>query len=299
MEEEKLKKITAALRQRQAIETMANSEKTPETASAAQELIESLRQPREKQVDLSPLFALASPNVAASLRASVQKPTAFSQDEQRLAKAAALEGEDEDRNIKLQKAIATLKGHGITEYQQRRLDQRERSLDRRERSEVRREKKDVWRREEKDELSDKQLESVTGFDNSIAELAEIAKMKESVNTGPMMYQAQRLREFAGGGMEPKFASISARSGQNLFSYIKGQSGAQYSDKELTKLKQNMPNVEDDDNTFKAKMATVQEIIANARGRFIRNVRVYQGKNVPDIKNEEVNDVDDILNLLGE
>jgi hypothetical protein len=98
------KQLIQKLKQIQTIEKIASDEKAPEASSAARELIERLKQPRQQQpVDLRPLFALASPNVGQRLLQATKAPSVLSQQEERLAKAAEIE-------LKQQKLQAILSG---------------------------------------------------------------------------------------------------------------------------------------------------------------------------------------------
>lgn len=83
----KTKDLISKLKQTQTLEKMSADEKAPESASAARELIERLRGPREPEIDFSALAPLASPRVAQS----IQAPALMSPEEQRLSAAATLE----------------------------------------------------------------------------------------------------------------------------------------------------------------------------------------------------------------
>jgi len=107
IQDAEMKKVIQQLKQKQTLEKIANDESSPDTATIARDiikglrqsgredatsqLIQSLRQPRESQVDLRPLFALASPNVGQRLLQATSAPSTMTPQEQRLAKASELE----------------------------------------------------------------------------------------------------------------------------------------------------------------------------------------------------------------
>ena len=101
------KEVLNRLKQIQSLEKIAGDEKAPQSASAAQMLIESLKKPAK--ADLSPLFALASPEVGKRLMQSAQMQGAFSDDEKRLAKAAEIEQAEAKLHAK------TLAGLGVSD----------------------------------------------------------------------------------------------------------------------------------------------------------------------------------------
>ena len=82
METAQLKKVIERLKQTKTIEEIANSEKAPESADAARTLIERLKQPRKPQLDISPLYALASPNVGQKLMQAQQQRNKSLQDKE-------------------------------------------------------------------------------------------------------------------------------------------------------------------------------------------------------------------------
>lgn len=134
-------------------------------------------------------------------------------------------------------------------------------------------------------LSDKQTSELEGLDNALKALDEVETAKSGVNTGRYASAFQAGKDIIPGmEADPDFVALRQLSGTQLFDYVKAQSGVSYSAKELQQLKNNMPNEDDDDNTFMTKLNTVRKIIERKRqtklGAFEK-----QGKNVKEFKQE--------------
>lgn len=134
-------------------------------------------------------------------------------------------------------------------------------------------------------LSDKQTKEIEGLDNVLSSLNEVENAKTGVNTGRYAAAGQKAVDLIPGmEADQNFVALRQMSGTQLFDYVKEQSGVSYSVKELEELKNNMPNVEDDDKTFITKLNTVRKIVErkkqNKLGAFEK-----QGKNVKEFKQE--------------
>jgi len=135
-------------------------------------------------------------------------------------------------------------------------------------------------------LSDKQTTEIEGINNALKGLDEVEAAKTGVNTGryASMYQSGKdILPFA--ESDKDFVALKQLSGTQLFDYVKAQSGVSYSVKELDQLKSNMPNVDDDDNTFMTKLKTVRGIIERKQKEKLSAFE-KQGKNVGAFKEEQ-------------
>ena len=135
-------------------------------------------------------------------------------------------------------------------------------------------------------LSDKQTTEIEGINNALKGLDEVEAAKTGVNTGryASMYQSgMDILPFA--ESDKDFVALKQLSGTQLFDYVKAQSGVSYSVKELDQLKSNMPNVDDDDNTFMTKLKTVRGIIERKQKEKLSAFE-KQGKNVGAFKEEQ-------------
>lgn len=130
------------------------------------------------------------------------------------------------------------------------------------------------RAEERRKLKPTEAEEVTGIDRTLETLDMISDMKRGVNTGKWAEKYQQSREWLPGtSKDTKFADLEQYSGMNLFDYVKAQSGAAYSERELQNLKNNMPNVGDDDTTFNTKLKNLKNIISKKRESKIKALQV--------------------------
>jgi hypothetical protein len=128
-------------------------------------------------------------------------------------------------------------------------------------------------------LSDKQTAELEGLGNVMRSLDEVESAKSGVNTGRYASAYQSGKEaLPFSEADQDFVKLRQLSGTQLFDYVKAQSGVSYSVKELEQLKQNMPNVEDDDNTFLTKLNTVRDIVKRKQEEKVKAFQ-GQGKNV--------------------
>jgi hypothetical protein len=135
-------------------------------------------------------------------------------------------------------------------------------------------------------LSDKQTAELEGLGNVMRSLDEVQAAKEGVNTGRYASAIQSGREaLPFSEADQDFVKLRQLSGTQLFDYVKNQSGVSYSVKELEQLKSNMPNVDDDDNTFLTKLNTVRDIVRRKQEEKIKAFQ-GQGKNVSGFKQEQ-------------
>lgn len=98
--------------------------------------------------------------------------------------------------------------------------------------------------------------AVTEIDTLMGNLDVIGKKKPGINTGPIAGRVGVLRSMAGVG-DPAVTEFRAEVGSQLGDYIKAMSGAAASDVERAFLQQNVPNVNDSDEEFDAKLKRVQ------------------------------------------
>lgn len=142
-------------------------------------------------------------------------------------------------------------------------------------------------KEQKDELSDKQVETLTGFDNVLNTLTKIPELKSQVNTGPYASKIEGSKNYIP-GMEasPDFTALQQLSGLNLFDYVKQQSGASYTVPELEALRKNSPNMDDDDKTFNVKLKNFMKVVEDKKQQFKDTASKTQGKRVPETRNQQ-------------
>lgn len=145
----------------------------------------------------------------------------------------------------------------------------------------------IERQERKEaKLSDKQTAELEGINNVLNSLDEVETAKAGVNTGRYVSAIQSGKEaLPFSEADQDFVKLRQLSGTQLFDYVKNQSGVSYSVKELEQLKSNMPNVEDDDNTFMTKLKTVRGIVERKQKEKLSAFE-KQGKNVSEFKQNQ-------------
>lgn len=135
-----------------------------------------------------------------------------------------------------------------------------------------------WTRDEKDELSDKQVSEITLDENTLDLLDQMKEWKKSVNTGPAASRAQSISQLAGQASE-EFTSLKAASTEGLANYVKSISGAQVTDAERKWLMGAIPNINDDDKTFENKRDRFEKRLKEILVKKKRNIKELQGKKV--------------------
>lgn len=119
-------------------------------------------------------------------------------------------------------------------------------------------------------LDKSQLEDITNFDNSIDTLNRIAAEKPGQDTGPISNIQNFLAQKAGID-DPQKSAFKAMVNDQVAQYIKSISGAAASDKERAFLMQNLPKVDDNDETFNAKLEAVKTKMNEMRQRYLENL----------------------------
>jgi hypothetical protein len=130
-------------------------------------------------------------------------------------------------------------------------------------------------------LSDKQVQSITDFDNAIEAARIIAQEKGDIDTGPISSAQNWLAQKIGID-DPEKTTFRARVGDQLAAYIKSISGATVSAAERSALLQNIPKMDDSDATFNSKLDKLRFDLERIREKTIQNID-RQGKNVSEFQ----------------
>lgn len=183
------------------------------------------------------------------------------------------------------------KSNEITPYQQAQLEIQRRWQDLREQGmgqqarhfdtrEERLKKGQDFTQAQKDELSDKQVTSIKGFDDTLGALDRIeSQLAENEKfLGPYASRAENAKEFIPGqAMDPKFAAFQSDVVDTMSQYIKGLSGLTVSDKERAALVKGLPTLGDKPSTFKAKIDATKARLQDMQNRELEAYGKYQGK----------------------
>lgn len=144
------------------------------------------------------------------------------------------------------------------------------------------------RKEEKARLSDKQITDITNLDNALDQMGIIESEKKDINTGPIAGRSNSIAKFFGID-DSKVSGFRSSVGSQLADYIKSISGAAVSDNERKFLLDNMPNMNDSDETFLTKLNIVKARLRQNRDNFVNNIK-RQGKNTSSF--DRASDVSD-------
>lgn len=222
--------------------------------------------------DLSPIAALVDEWTGSKFAATYKQP--FSEQD-RFELINTLNGQ-------VGKAAHNLASDELNELKSKLLgkaDIRAQQLELNKQKEARLADKQQWQKTQRDEVSDKQLETLNSYKTTIQNMDQIAELKKKVNTGPLVEKYQQGLKLVG-TQDPDYTTLQTASGLNLFEYIKNQSGAAYSDKELQTLKNNMPHIGDNDQEFDRKLSIVKQIVERKSNNTIESLQNLQGKVVP-------------------
>lgn len=128
---------------------------------------------------------------------------------------------------------------------------------------------------QKDELSEKQIESLEGYDQTLNSLHRIynTKMKDDIKTGPLAdlrnYAAKKI-----GIDDPKVSALRAELVDVLAERIKTLSGLAVTDKEFERLQVTLPGLGDKPETFEKLYKDAVKRIEEAK--MIREAHIYAG-----------------------
>lgn len=147
--------------------------------------------------------------------------------------------------------------------------------------------KQAWQMAEKDEVSDKQLESITAIDDIQNMVDRIVELKKDVklNKGILGPKAKQLMTQYGAewlGIEPDaaYVKLQALVEKQLSDYIKSASGLTVSDQEAMRLSRAIPSMSMPDGQFKQVMKEFITTLKEVRNTRFNNIKGYQGKHIP-------------------
>lgn len=132
---------------------------------------------------------------------------------------------------------------------------------------------------EKDsELSDKQIESLSGYDDTLTSLNRIREQKKKVDTGPLADKRNKLAAKLGMD-DPEVTSLRSEVIDTLAAKIKALSGTAANESEVNRLKVTLPDINDSDEIFERKLKDAEKRIKEAKAIRENHYKTKQGKNV--------------------
>lgn len=141
-----------------------------------------------------------------------------------------------------------------------------------------------WNKIQRDELSDKQVETITGIDNVMDDLEKLEGLKQEFTTGPIEGRVERIKAYIGKQKGAR-AALQSQIKKVLSAYGKAISGAAIGEQEFARLEEQIPKDTDSDEMFADKLANFKDSIENSRYRIIDNV-IKSGKDASNFINRE-------------
>lgn len=125
--------------------------------------------------------------------------------------------------------------------------------------------------------SEKQVKEFTDFDNALDSIKSIRSQKGQFDTGPL---AGRMNSVAGlvGLDDADKTAFRSQVQDQLAQYIKSISGGAVSDQERASLIQNIPTMNDNDETFQRKLDVLEQRLERNRKNALENAN-KMGKDV--------------------
>lgn len=121
-----------------------------------------------------------------------------------------------------------------------------------------------------------QVETLSGFDNTEDSANKaIALLDGGVATGPLEGRLLQAKKFGGGG-DPKQLELEQVLGKLRADFMKAISGAAVSDSEVIRLAKFLPDINDQENVIKSKLATLISETANAKANYLRTLGASGG-----------------------
>lgn len=195
--------------------------------------------------------------------------------------------------LQLKDVIKNLKDdEAAQEYKRISLELRGKMLELATRAEDRKAEAFDWRKVQHDELSDKQTESIAGYDKLLGLTDSILAKKQAIDTGPLAARQSSIAQFFGID-DSKKSAFKADVTDNLSQYIKSLSGLTVSDRERQALMNVVPKMEDNDQTFMTKLKSFQDRVNLYRSTELKAIQ-SQGKNIDTFPSKEAYDSSQVI-----
>lgn len=140
--------------------------------------------------------------------------------------------------------------------------------------EQRRERAQTLNEKKAGQIANIQAESLASFSSSLGALDNIDVLKPSVNTGPAAGRLQSIGAL-GDLSSNDFIQLRVESENVKADFLKAMSGAQVSEQEALRLSKIIPNVNDDDETFKQKSTAFRQIMNRHREAILQSIETGQ------------------------
>lgn len=124
-------------------------------------------------------------------------------------------------------------------------------------------------------LSDKQIETISAFNESIRQAQLISQLPVNPEQGPIWSRYTNFLQGLGIDAPKDFQKTKAITVNLLSSYVKAISGTAASDKERELLMGVVPTINDTEQQFKTKLEAFKKIAASGRENFLNSIKSGQ------------------------
>lgn len=135
------------------------------------------------------------------------------------------------------------------------------------------------------QLSDKQVEKISGYEYSTKSIADIDRLFTDAETGPIISRVQRIKQLADSA-PAVFTELESRVNEARMAYQKATSGLQVNEREIEMIASILPSTEDAPGVFKAKLDVFKRVITESREAFLNSIKTGQPLKQEIVKNIE-------------
>jgi hypothetical protein len=132
--------------------------------------------------------------------------------------------------------------------------------------------------QEKDELSDKQIDSMNAYEDTLKAFDRTKNLKDGVSTGPIQDIRNAIARKVGWD-DPKVSALRAQVTDTLSERLKYLSGTAVNEAEFKRLQITLPSMSDSPETFERLLNDAEKRIRESMEIRKKSYSKYQGKNI--------------------
>lgn len=184
--------------------------------------------------------------------------------------------------------LAKAQGGNLTAYQQKSLDLQQQRLNLQKDLEGGREGRFrdnlSLREKQQDRISDKQLDALDSYDQTLNSFSRIKELKSQINTGPIAEKRNSMARLVGVD-DPNVTALRTEILDTLATKIKALSGTAANESEVKRLAVTLPELSDNDQVFDRKLQDAEKRVREA-AEIRKSSYQKQGKDVSNFKQPE-------------
>lgn len=186
------------------------------------------------------------------------------------------------------KALAKAQGGDLTAYQKQSLQLQKDRMDLQRELEAGRENRSdknmSLREKQQNRISDKQLDALDSYDQTLNSFARIKELKSKIDTGPIAEKRNAAARLVGLD-DPNVTALRTEILDTLATKIKALSGTAANESEVKRLAVTLPELSNSDEVFNRKLEDAEQRIKEAY-EIRKKSYEKQGKDVSSFKKEE-------------